>query len=364
MISLGGFDKVGQIQYLPIVGFSSRDAKGWHYGVLQVVGESKMSVVFPRKMKIYSLILPDYLIRRKSTILKTIAAEYGLPTLVITPSLLQRKYYGESTNQVRTLFGLIAKLGPCIVVLDELDGMFRTRNSDDHEAGREMKTEFLQWWDGVTSDSRNDSGVLIVGATNRPFDVDPAVWRRLPERFYIGAADWKGRHDICNEWISTYRIPVQHQEMLLKYLADHTHGYTNSDLLHVFQTACQIGPLSRDHSDPSNLELTAEDIREAINSVAPTRFTSQYMSQLRGFLSPQDLRRSQPGGVQSPETTEEDSHVWRTPIGNFYQINIPVESKVFEEFEKIWTIHQQLEDLSDSEDSFSDSEDSDEMDLE
>jgi ATPase family AAA domain-containing protein 1 len=280
----------------------------------------------------------------KSTLIKAIADEAGLPTLIITPSLLQRKYYGESTNQVRVLFGLVSTLGPCILVLDELDGLFRSRNNDDHEAGREMKTEFLQWWDGVVSDSNRDRGVLIVGATNRPFDVDPAVWRRLPERFYIGAADWNGRHKICNEWVESNQIPTRDKERLLKYFADNTQGYTNSDLRHVFQTACQVGPMSRHHGDPANLELTAEDIGKALNTVSATRFTPQYMNQLRGFLSAQDLRRSQPESI--PPISSDDSQVWQSPVGNFYQI----ESHAFDALTDVWTNTQEKEESSDGED--------------
>jgi ATPase family AAA domain-containing protein 1 len=287
----------------------------------------------------------------KSTLIKAIAHEAGLPTLIITPSLLQRKYYGESTNQVRTLFGLVAALGPCIIVLDELDGLFRSRNSEDHEAGREMKTEFLQWWDGVVSDPGRDSGVLIVGATNRPFDVDPAVWRRLHARFYIGAADWNGRYNICDEWIKYHHIPTRGKELLLRHMADHTHGYTNSDLRHVFQTACQVGPMSRDQTDPGNLELTIEDVRKALHTVSPTRFTHQYMNQLRGFLSAQDLRRSHRDAELAA-----DSQIWQTPVGNFYQINIPVESQASDDTSDVWTKTNEKEESSDDEEHSSEEE--------
>jgi hypothetical protein len=145
--------------------------------------------------------------------------------------------------------------------------------------------------------------------------------------------------------------------MLLKYMADHTQGYTNSDLRHVFQTACQIGPMSRDHSDRANLELTAEDIRNALNTVSPTRFTHQYMNQLRGFLSAQDLRRSQSDTI--PSTSSEDSHVWQTPVGNFYQINIPVESQVFDALSDIWTHSKEKEESSDGDEVLSDEENED-----
>lgn len=297
----------------------------------------------------------------KSTLIKAIAHEAAVPTLVITPSLLQRKFYGESTNQVRTLFSLISTLGPCIVVLDELDGLFRSRGTDDHEAGREMKTEFLQWWDGVVSDPMMQNRVLIVGATNRPWDVDPAVWRRLPLRYYIGAPDWNGRYNICFQWISDYRIPTSEGKSISKYLADHTNGYTTSDLFQVLQTSCQAGPMTRDHSIGQNLELTLDDVRQALQMVSPTLFSEQYLMQLRRFLSPQDVQRSQPGTTNNAELERpDDAHVWRTPLGNFYQFNIPVEPQVFDALNEMWLSYQEWESSSnDDEDDFSGNDASD-----
>ena len=286
----------------------------------------------------------------KSTLIKAIAHEAKVPTLVVTPSLLQRKFYGESTNQVRTLFSLISTLGPCIVVLDELDGLFRSRGSDDHEAGREMKTEFLQWWDGVVSDPVMQHRVLIVGATNRPWDVDPAVWRRLPLRYYIGAPDWNGRYNICYQWISDYRIPTTDDKSISKFMADNTNGYTTSDLFQILQTACQTGPMSRDHSVATNLELTLEDVRHALQMVSPTLFSDQYLMQLRKFLSPQDVQRNQSAGGAMTDVPSEDAHVWRTPVGNFYQINIPVDSQVFDALNEMWLSNQVWESSSDDED--------------
>jgi type II secretory pathway pseudopilin PulG len=81
------------------------------------------------------------------------------------------------------------------------------------------------------------------------------------------------------------------------------------------------------------------------------------MNQLRGFLSAQDLRRSQSDTI--PSTSSEDSHVWQTPVGNFYQINIPVESQVFDALSDIWTNSKEKEESSDGDEVLSDEENED-----
>jgi len=292
-------------------------------------------------------------------LIKAIAGQTGLPTLLVTPSLLQRKWFGDSPNQVRTLFGLIAALGPCIVVLEELDGIFRTRSQvNENDASRDLKTEFLQWWDGALSNQEAESCVLFVGTTNRPWDVDSAVWRRLPQRIYIGAPNWGERQNIWTRWLDEYGVPTSDRLALGKYVADNTEGYTCSDLFQVLQVACQNGPMARKHHVASDLELTIDDVQRALQSVTPTLFPQQYLSQLRNFLSPQDLRLQQSAGAMDTASREnnEDSHVWRTPVGNFYQFNIPVHPQVFDALHEMWLSYQEWESSSEN-DFFSDLED-------
>mmetsp|Transcript_497 Transcript_497/g.878 ORF Transcript_497/g.878 Transcript_497/m.878 type:complete len:89 (+) Transcript_497:212-478(+) len=61
---------------------------------------------------------------------------------------------------------------------DEIDALFRERSAGDHEVYRDMKAEFMQLWDGLFT--TNDCRIIVVGCTNRPWDVDPAIQRRLP----------------------------------------------------------------------------------------------------------------------------------------------------------------------------------------
>ena len=296
----------------------------------------------------------------KSLIINAIADKSGWPTLIVTPSLLQRKWFGESTNQVRTLFGLVSLLGRCTLVLDELDGLFRQRSREEHEANRELKTEWLQWWDGAASSnlqSNNHSKVAVIAATNRPWDIDPAMWRRLPQRFYVGVPTWDERCDLVHKTVESYRLPAVHPTVI-EHLADSTEGYTPSDLFQILQYACRKGPMAR-----SDTELSVVDVQKALNEVPPTRFSTQYILQLREFLG----IANQQGPQQQHQYTSQVSYnpdqarCWQTPMGNYYSFNVPVDSDVFDIMEEhIWTENHEFE--SSDEESLYDEEESEESD--
>jgi ATP-dependent 26S proteasome regulatory subunit len=294
----------------------------------------------------------------KSLLMQAIARKSGWPTLVVTPSLMQRKWYGESTNQVRSLFGLISTLGPCIVVLDELDGLFRVRSQEEHEVSRELKTEWLQWWDGVASSQMSGNGVLVIAATNRPWDVDPAVWRRLPQRYYVGVPTWDDRCDLLQRWTKAYELPKINPSVV-ESLAEFTEGYTPSDLFQILQSSCRKGPMARKDS-----ELTMEDVEQVLHTIPPTRFSPQYIQQIQSFFAPQNhyhhqqhqqqQQHSQSQQQQQPGQmtyTTDDPQCWETPIGNFYHFNIPVDSQVFDVLQDFWSKQHEWESSDDEDES-------------
>jgi ATP-dependent 26S proteasome regulatory subunit len=270
----------------------------------------------------------------KSLLIQAMARKSRLPTLVVTPSLIQSKYFGESTNKVRSLFGLASVLGPCLIVLDELDGLFLIRGRDEQEASRDLKTEWLQWWDGVASAQMDSNEVLVVAATNRPWDVDPAVWRRLPQRLYIGTPTYDNRLNLLHLWKSNYQLPPIDNEVL-DHFASLTEGYTPSDLHQIFQSACRKGPMARQDN-----HLTKQDVEEA--EIPPTRFTMEYIQKLQEFLSPHAHQNYHPGqGTSMPASSTDDAHCLQMPEGNYYQFQIPVDSKVLDALEGfLWSVDQ------------------------
>lgn len=101
------------------------------------------------------------------------------------------KFMGEGEKMMRGLFALAEELGPSILFFDEIDSLLSSRGTGEHEASRRMKTEFLVQFDGVGSSTTGD--VILVAATNRPFDLDDAVLRRFT-RIYVGLPDSEARY--------------------------------------------------------------------------------------------------------------------------------------------------------------------------
>lgn len=97
---------------------------------------------------------------------------------------------GESERLVKSLFDLARQNKPAVIFIDEVDSMVSSRSDNENEATRRIKTEFLVQMDGVGKD---DEGVLVLGATNVPWDIDPAARRRFQRKIYIPLPDEPAR---------------------------------------------------------------------------------------------------------------------------------------------------------------------------
>jgi ATP-dependent 26S proteasome regulatory subunit len=212
----------------------------------------------------------------KTMLVKALASAAQLPCLVVTPSVLLRKYVGDTNLQVRALFSLAQKLSPCILCIDELDGLFRERSSTEHDVSRDLKTEFLQWWDGISSDGR----ILVVGATNRPFEVDSAVLRRMPQSYFVGLPNYEARRHLLAFLLGS--VPVA-TDVSLHPLASDTEGYTPSDLRQVIRMAVTMGPLREARFSQDYRPLSMKDIGQARSIVSPTPLTPGYRAALTEY---------------------------------------------------------------------------------
>ena len=132
----------------------------------------------------------------KTLIGKAIAHEAGATFFSISASSLTSKWIGEGEKMVRTLFAVAAHLQPSVVFIDEVDSLLCARNSDENEATRRLKTEFLVQLDGAGTDQ--SARVVIVGATNRPDELDEAARRRFVKRIYIPLPDKAGRRQLVS----------------------------------------------------------------------------------------------------------------------------------------------------------------------
>ncbi|MGH0180060.1 UNVERIFIED_CONTAM: hypothetical protein FKN15_003181 [Acipenser sinensis] len=144
----------------------------------------------------------------KTLIGKATAKASGCRFINLQPSILTDKWYGESQKLTAAVFSLAVKIQPCIIFIDEIDSFLRNRSSLDHEATAMMKAQFMSLWDGL--DTETDCQVMVMGASNRPQDVDPAILRRMPTTFQIN-------------------FPLSNA-INLKEIAEKTEGYSGSDL--------------------------------------------------------------------------------------------------------------------------------------
>ncbi|KAF5381064.1 hypothetical protein D9615_003892 [Tricholomella constricta] len=172
----------------------------------------------------------------KTLVVRALAKEAGCRMLTISPSDVMDMYVGEGEKLVKAVFSLARRLSPCVVFLDEIDALFGARMSARESGGafahRGVITEFMQEMDGLKS-SKEDS-VIVIGATNRPFDLDDAVLRRLPRRLLVDLPGEKERQEILKILL---RDETLADDLDISALAKKTDSFSGSDLKHLCVSA-------------------------------------------------------------------------------------------------------------------------------
>ncbi|KZV86561.1 AAA-domain-containing protein [Exidia glandulosa HHB12029] len=168
----------------------------------------------------------------KTLLVRALARESGARMMIVTPSDVFDMYVGEGEKLVRAVFSMARKLSPCVVFLDEIDSLFGARSSGRGTgstiAHRGVITEFMQEMDGLKT--REDSNVIVIGATNRPFDLDDAVLRRLPRRLLVDLPGEREREEILKIML---RDEILEPDVDLKALAKRAESFSGSDLKHL-----------------------------------------------------------------------------------------------------------------------------------
>ncbi|XP_020866694.1 uncharacterized protein LOC9327621 isoform X2 [Arabidopsis lyrata subsp. lyrata] len=223
----------------------------------------------------------------KTLLTKALATEAGANFISITGSTLTSKWFGDAEKLTKALFSFATKLAPVIIFVDEIDSLLGARGgSSEHEATRRMRNEFMAAWDGLRS--KDSQRILILGATNRPFDLDDAVIRRLPRRIYVELPDAENRLKILKIFLTPENLESGFQ---FDKLAKETEGYSGSDLKNLCIAAAyrpvqellqeeQKG--TRAEASPGLRSLSLDDFIQSKAKVSPSvAYDATTMNELR-----------------------------------------------------------------------------------
>ncbi|NXR45690.1 ATAD1 protein, partial [Hippolais icterina] len=213
----------------------------------------------------------------KTLIAKATAKEAGCRFINLQPSTLTDKWYGESQKLAAAVFSLAIKLQPSIIFIDEIDSFLRNRSSTDHEATAMMKAQFMSLWDGLDTDY--NCQVIVMGATNRPRDLDSAIMRRMPTRFHINQPALKQREAILKLILKNENVD-SHVDLL--QVAKETDGFSGSDLKEMCRDAALLCVREYvnntceedDHDEDEIRPVQQQDLHRAIEKMRKSKDVS------------------------------------------------------------------------------------------
>lgn len=244
-------------------------------GLREVIDEIKETVILPIQQKdIFknsSLLSPPKGVLLygppgcgKTMIAKATAKEAGCRFINLQVSSLTDKWYGESQKLAAAVFSLARKLQPCIIFIDEIDSFLRMRDKTDHEATAMMKAQFMSLWDGLMTDA--SCQVVVIGATNRPQDVDRAICRRMPCTFHVGLPGPDQRKEILNIILKKEKLE---EDVDLDELAQITEGFSGSGLKEICRVAamCCVRDYVKNRSNSVLNNTPDENIKTELRAI-------------------------------------------------------------------------------------------------
>ncbi len=212
----------------------------------------------------------------KTLLAKAVASETDANFLLINGPEVTSRYYGDSEKRIRDIFEEAEKNAPSIIFIDEIDAIAPKREDTYGEVERRMVAQLLATMDGLKSRGK----VVVIGATNRPNSLDPALRRpgRFDREVSIGVPNKKGRLNILK--IHTRNMPLT-KDVDLTNLAAMTHGFVGADLQALCKEAAmsvlrKILPDLKLNTDIipdevlEKLRVTMEDFKDALRLVRPS----------------------------------------------------------------------------------------------
>lgn len=196
----------------------------------------------------------------KTLIGKCIACQSGATFFSISASSLTSKWVGEGEKMVRALFAIARCHQPAVIFIDEIDSLLSQRTDGEHDSSRRIKTEFLVQLDGAATAA--DDRILVVGATNRPQEIDEAARRRLAKRLYIPLPEATARRQIVTNLMAQEKNQLGESEV--ERVVTATEGFSGADMTQLCREAA-LGPIrSIQLSDIAT--ITADQVRPIIYS--------------------------------------------------------------------------------------------------
>ncbi len=223
----------------------------------------------------------------KTLIAKALASESEANFFIINGPEIMNKYYGETEARLRDIFKEARESSPSIIFIDEIDAIAPKREEAFGDVEKRVVAQLLALMDGMSDRGQ----VIVLGATNRPESLDPALRRpgRFDREIEIGVPNAEGRLEILQ--IHTRGMPLS-EEMNLQELASELHGYTGADIKALCREAAMKAlrrylpeiDLEGDKISPEILEsmvISTRDFREGMKEIIPTAMREFYVEVAR-----------------------------------------------------------------------------------
>uniref|UniRef100_A0A3P8V3J7 AFG2 AAA ATPase homolog A n=1 Tax=Cynoglossus semilaevis TaxID=244447 RepID=A0A3P8V3J7_CYNSE len=213
----------------------------------------------------------------KTMIGRAIANEVGAHMTVINGPEIMSKFYGETEARLRQIFTEAAQRQPAIIFVDELDALCPKREGAQNEVEKRVVASLLTLMDGIGSEGHSGQ-LLVLGATNRPHALDPALRRpgRFDKELEVGVPAAAERADIFQKQLNSVPCSATSQELM--QLADAAHGYVGADLaavckeagLHALRRALGAANRPSDQQLMGTVTVTLQDLQWAMSVVKPS----------------------------------------------------------------------------------------------
>ena len=245
----------------------------------------------------------------KTLIAKAVASETKANFTSINGPEIISKYYGESEKQLREIFDEAAANAPAIIFIDELDSIAPKREDVSGEVERRVVAQLLTLLDGM----QGRDNVIVIGATNRPDAIDPALRRggRFDRELEIGVPDKNGRAEIIG--IHTRGMPIS-DDFDVDWLLDNTHGFVGADISALVREAAMKAlrrylpdiDLDEEHIPAEvleKMEVRMADFKLAIKEIEPSALREIY-------LEVPEVSWEQVGGLSEVKERLKESIEW------------------------------------------------------